>query len=217
MVALRTAKASEAKRQEAEPTFFWKNLLTLLLSVLTGAGHVYRRSYVKGALLLSVFLVAANGWFLGRVLLSRPELAAWLLWACPFLTVTIWVFGVIDAYRIGFRLNRSRFKRRRRELLQRSLRAYLTNQLEEARRVLLRAIKYDHDWDEPSLLVHLGVLELRLYEQLKAEGDRRGANLKFKAARRAFSQYLSRNPKGPWRKDICQECEKCDLKLPWGL
>jgi len=208
------ATQPSAQVTRASAVEFKRDLLTLLLSVFTGFGHIYRRSFIKGALLLSLFLVMANGWLLGRVLLSRPVLASWLLFLCPFMTVVIWLFGIIDGYRIGFRRDHVRLRGRRRELLQRSITAYLNNQLEESRRVLLRAIKYDYDWDDAFLLFHIGVIELRIYEQLKRQGDTRGANKKLRAARSAFGRYLSRDPEGAWRSEIVDEYQRYQIKLP---
>jgi hypothetical protein len=182
-----------------------------------GLGQVKMGYPLSGAILFCFFLFAINGIFLGRVLLIDPQVTQLLTWISLPLTISLWLFSVFHTFRISFGRDRPRLARRRQELLQRSLIAYLRNQLHEARRVLKRAIRYDYDWQDAPLLFHLGVLELRLAEQAIESGNEGEASRRKKLALKAFRRYINRDPKRLWGQEIFEECQKSGIPPPRQL
>lgn len=202
------AEARQARRQ-------WRrDLKTLLLSIIPGLGHLGARHPLTGAALFSLFILFANMVVLGRILLGDPRLSDWLIRVFTPAAALVWIIGLAHAWRIGFGRDRPRLRERRRELLRGGVLAYLRDQLPLARRKLLRAIRYDYDWEDPALLFHLGVVELRLAQHADEEGNRRLAQAKRKAAARAFDRCLIRAPESPWASEILEECEQANIKAP---
>lgn len=194
-----------------------RNLIAVLYSLVPGLGHAKMGYPLAGAILFCLSLFAINTIFLGKVLLIDPKATQMMIWIATPIAVLLWLFSVIHTLRISFWRNRPHLKKRRRELLQRSLTAYMKNQVHEARRILKRAIRYDYDWEEASLLFHLGVYELRLAEQAQHSGDEAEAKRRRKAARKAFQRYLYRDPKQTWKSEIIEECRRSGLNPPRRL
>ena len=194
-----------------------RNLIAVLYSLVPGLGHAKMGYPLAGAVLFCLSLFAINTIFLGKVLLIDPKATQLMIWIATPIAVLLWLFSVIHTLRISFWRNRPHLKKRRRELLQRSLTAYMKNQVHEARRILKRAIRYDYDWEEAALLFHLGVYELRLAEQAQHSGDEAEAKRRRKAARKAFQRYLYRDPKQTWKSEIIEECRRSGLNPPRRL
>lgn len=194
-----------------------RNILAVIYSFVPGLGHAKMGYPLAGAILFCLSLLALNSIFLGKVLLIDPKVTKLMIWISTPLAVLLWLFSIFHTLRISFWRNRPHLKQRRRELLQRSLTAYLKNQVHEARRILKRAIRYDYDWEEASLLFHLGIFELRLAEQAQYSGDEVEATRRRKAARKAFQRYLHRDPKQTWKSEIIEECRRSGLAPPRRL
>lgn len=210
--------AAEAKLDpEEQKKTRRRNLIAVLYSLVPGLGHTKMGYPLAGAILFCLSLLAINTIFLGKVLLIDPKATQLMIWIATPIAVLLWLFSVIHTLRISFWRNRPHLKKRRRELLQRSLTAYMKNQVHEARRILKRAIRYDYDWEEASLLFHLGVYELRLAEQAQHSGDEGEAKRRRKAARKAFQRYLYRDPKQTWKSEIIEECRRSGLNPPRRL
>jgi hypothetical protein len=210
------ANAAETSQRQVIETRR-RNLKALVLSVLPGLGQSRMGYPLAGSILFCLFLFAINGVFLGKVLLVDPKITRLLTLISTPLAILLWLFGVFHTWRISFGRNRPRLYQRRRELLQRSLTAYLKNQLHEARRVLKRAIRYDYDWDDAALLFHLGVIELRLADQALLSGDEGEATRRRRAAIKAFGRYINRDPKQTWKLEIFEECRKSGVNPPRRL
>jgi hypothetical protein len=193
---------------------FRRNLRAAIASVIPGLGHASLGYHLSGAIIASLFLVAINGAFLGMVLQSMPELVTQLRAAAPGLALAIWIVSIADSWRISFGRDRARLTRRRRELLQRGLRAYLCDRFDDARRNLRRAIRYDYDWEDPVLYFHLAVVEIRSAEMLAARGEERAAHRSRRAAQRAFARYAERDQRSRWRAEVESECARAGIPPP---
>lgn len=181
-----------------------KNLVAVLLSAVTGLGHLYLDHYVTGAVLFGLFVTAVNGVFLGFTLqsTSSPLLLRGL---SILLLVVVWTFGVWHAYTLSYGTDRPALARARAALLREGLVDYLRDDLESAARKLERAVVLDIDWLDPDPSFHLAVTLSRLAERRAARGDDLGARSAQKRAQASFRRCLARDARRKWRAEIAEE------------
>jgi hypothetical protein len=184
------------------------NARALLLSLVTGLGHVYLRHYVLGAFLFALFATALNGVFLGYVIESNKELGRTLVDVSVPLAVAIWIAGLAHAYKISYGTDRSRLRDERQRYFREGLLAYVRDELDTAALALQQAVERDVDWEDSDLLFHLGVVELRRAERSFLSGERRTAEHARSRALRAFRYCLRRDEKKKWRAEIALERER---------
>lgn len=183
----------------------------MLLSVVTGFGHVYLRHYVLGALLFAVFATALNAVFLGSVIESNKMLAHALFRAGVPLAIGTWVVGLVHAWKISYGTDRRRLREERQRLFREGLIAYVRDDLDAAARALGRVIDKDVDWEETDALFHLGVVELRRARRFEGGGEARKAARSRRCAQRAFRSCLARDDRKKWRGEIAHERERARL------
>jgi hypothetical protein len=188
----------------ASPVRQPKNLVAVLLSAVTGLGHLYLDHYVTGAVLFGLFVTAVNGVFLGFTLqsTSSPLLLRGL---SILLLVVVWTFGVWHAYTLSYGTDRPALARARAALLREGLVDYLRDDLEAAARKLERAVVLDIDWLDPDPSFHLGAALSRLAERRAARGDDMGARSAQKRAQASFRRCLARDARRKWRAEIADE------------
>ena len=209
-----SAVASEISPTERRRRRF-ENLRAVLLTLgLPGFGHISLGYHLSGAVLFCLFVLALNGVFLGRVLLSRPSLVGTLQSFAGGVAGALWFLTFLHTLRISYGRNRPLLRARRAELTRTALIAYLRDELHEAHRLFSRAIRYDYDWEDPELFYHRGVVELRLAERAENSGDLGGAASWRRTARRSFRTCLVRDPALTWGKDILRECRRARIKPP---
>ncbi len=181
-----------------------KNLMAVLLSAVTGLGHLYLDHYVTGAVLFGLFVTAVNGVFLGFTLqsTSSPLLLRGL---SILLLVVVWTFGVWHAYTLSYGTDRPALARARATLLREGLVDYLRDDLEAAARKLERAVVLDIDWLDPDPSFHLAVTLSRLAERRAARGDDMGARSAQKRAQASFRRCLARDGRRKWRAEVQDE------------
>jgi hypothetical protein len=185
----------------------------MLLSVVTGLGHMYLRHFVLGAALFALFTASVNGVFLGYMLQARPALASLLVYTCVPAAVAVWAFGLVHAYRLSYGTDRARLRTERAKLFNEGLVVYLKDDLERARDLLRRAVACDVDWEDPDPLFHLGVVELRLAERRLGRGDRVAAVRAHRRGLRALAACLSRDDAKKWRAEVQLERQRAQRML----
>jgi hypothetical protein len=193
------------------------NLRAMILSLVTGLGHVYLRHYVLGACLFVLFTIGLNGVFLGSVIESNPTLAAALFRAGVPFSVGIWFIGLIHAWRISYGTDRNKLRVERQRFFREGLVAYLRDDLDGASKALRGVVERDVDWEETDALFHLGVVELRRADRLEARGEPRPAARLRKRALRAFRACLARDDRKKWRGEIAHERERANLPPTLGV
>jgi hypothetical protein len=203
-LATGTSTALRAAPQAAAGVRQPKNLVAVLLSAVTGLGHLYLDHYVTGAVLFGLFVTAVNGVFLGFTLqsTSSPLLLRGL---SILLLVVVWTFGVWHAYTLSYGTDRPALARARAALLREGLVDYLRDDLESAARKLERAVVLDIDWLDPDPSFHLAVTLSRLAERRAARGDDMGARSAQKRAQASFRRCLARDGRRKWRAEVAEE------------
>lgn len=181
------------------------NARAMLLSLVTGLGHIYLRHYVLGAALFAIFAASLNGVFLGYLLHTRPVLARLLVYACVPAAAGVWAIGLVHAWRISYGTDRAALRRERAALFKDGLAAYLRDDLEAARGLFAKAVACDVDWEDPDALFYLGVLDLRIAERRDGLGERVRAERSRRRGLRALALCLSRDDSRKWRAEVAQE------------
>ena len=189
-----------------------RNLVAVLLSLVSGLGHIYLEHYLLGSLLFALFVCGLNGVFLASTLqtLERP---ASLFWSSLALLVTTWVGGLLHAWKLSFGTDRPGLERERVQLLRAGLLDYLRDDLEDASRKLARAVSLDVDWVDPDPLFHLGVVQVRLSERHAKRGDQAAARRARRLALGAFRKCAARDPAGKWRQELESEQRRLNRRL----
>lgn len=189
-----------------------RNLVAVLLSLVSGLGHIYLEHYLLGSLLFALFVCGLNGVFLASTLqtLERP---ASLFWSSLALLVTTWVGGLLHAWKLSFGTDRPGLERERVQLLRAGLLDYLRDDLEDASRKLERAVSLDVDWVDPDPLFHLGVVQVRLSERHAKRGDQAAARRARRLALAAFRKCAARDPAGKWRQELESEQRRLNRRL----
>jgi hypothetical protein len=184
------------------------NARVLLLSIVTGLGHVYLRHYIRGAILFVLFATFLNGIFLGSMIESRPDVGKILVHACVPLALAVWVAGMAHAYTISYGTDRNRLRTERQKLFREGLLAYLRDELDASALSLTQAAERDVDWEDSDILFHLGVVELRRSERSWLSGERRTAERARLRSLKAFRSCLARDEKKKWRAEIDVERQR---------
>jgi len=184
----------------------------MLLSLVTGLGHIYLRHYILGATLFCLFVTALNGIFLGSVIEADKAQASFIFKASVPAAVAIWVFGLFHAYKISYGCDRVKLRAERAKLFRDGLTAYLRDDLDTAARLLESCVDRDVDWEDSDALFHLGVVELRRAEELGHRGERRGAERAQSRGLRAFRSCLAHDDRKKWRGEIAHEHARARLK-----
>lgn len=178
------------------------NARALLLSLVTGLGHVYLRHYVLGAVLFALFATALNGIFLGSVIESNKAAGQTLVHVSVPAAIVIWVIGLAHAYKLSYGTDRVRLRDERQRLFREGLIAYLRDELDSAALALGQAVERDVDWEENDFLFHLGVVELRRAEHAHLAGHRKTAERARQRGLKAFRSCLARDERKKWRAEI---------------
>src|SRR5579872_547111 len=183
----------------------------MLLSLVTGLGHVYLRHYLLGAVLFSLFATSLDGVFLGTIIESNPRLAHRLFWVSVPCAVGVWVFGLVHAWKISYGTDRARLREERLRLFREGLTLYLRDELDAAVRSFEGAIDRDVDWEDSDALFNLGVVHLRRAERFARKGERRAADRARRRAKRAFDTCLAHDDRKKWRGEIAHEQARARL------
>lgn len=193
------------------------NARAMLLSLITGLGHIYLRHYVLGAALFALFAASLNGIALGLLLSSRPVLARALLFGSGPLAFIVWTAGLAHAWKISYGTDRARLRGERRRLFREGLVRYLRDDLDGARDQLRRAVECDVDWEDPDALFHLGTTELRLAERRAARGETLAADRARRRGLRSLAACLRRDDRLKWRAEVQLERQRAQaLKVKAG-
>lgn len=189
-----------------------RNLTAVLLSLISGLGHMYLEHHLLGALLFTLFLCGLNGVFLASTLhtLEHPTT---LLWSSLALLVATWVGGLLHAWKLSFGTDRAALEQERRQLLRAGLLDYLRDDLDDASRKLERAVALDVDWNDPDPLFHLGVVQVRLSERHAKRGDQAAARRARRLALNAFRKCEARDPAGKWKHELESEQKRLKRRL----
>ena len=184
-----------------------RNHVALLLSLVSGFGHLYLDHYLLGAALFAVFVTALNGVFLGFTLqsLEHPQ---WVQWTSIVVGVVTWVGAFWHCWLLSYGTDRLAIAREKEHLLRDGLLAYLRDELEQALSLLERAVELDIDWEDPDPLFHLGVVTSRMAERRARRGDSMGARIDRRRAQWAFRTCLQRDPTRKWAEEIQTELKR---------
>jgi hypothetical protein len=174
----------------------------MLLSIVSGLGHMYLRHYVLGAALFALFAASLDGIFLGMTIQARPTLARVLLFVCSPLAVGVWAAGLVHAWRLSYGTDRKTLHAERVRLFNEGLVLYLRDDLESARDRFHHAVTADVDWDDPDPLFYLGITELRLAERRAARGEIDAAARPRRRGLKALAACLRRDDKRKWRAEV---------------
>jgi hypothetical protein len=184
----------------------------MLLSLVTGWGHIYLRHYVLGAILFCLFATALNGVFLGSVIESDKSLARFIFDASVPAAGAIWLFGLVHAWKISYGCDRVKLRAERTRLFRDGLTAYLRDDLDTAARALESCVDRDVDWEDSDALFHLGVVEMRRAEVFGGRGERRAAERAQSRGLRAFKVCLAHDDRKKWRGEIAHEQARAKQK-----
>jgi hypothetical protein len=184
----------------------------MLLSLVTGFGHIYLRHYILGAFLFSLFVAGLDGIFLGAVIESNKAFAYFIYRASVPFTIAVWAFGLVHAWHISYGTDRSKLRLERAKLFREGLTAYLRDDLDAAARCLESCVDRDVDWEDPDALFHLGVVELRRAERHAERGERRAAERARRRGARAFRMCLAHDDRKKWRGEIAHEQARARLE-----
>src|SRR5438552_18215198 len=91
----------------------------IVLSAITGLGHIYLRRYGQGVVLFALFATAANG-LLVAALWQGPE-ARLIRIASEITLVAVWVVGMASALKLTVLTDRTRLKCNRDEKMREGL------------------------------------------------------------------------------------------------
>lgn len=183
----------------------------MLLSVVTGLGHIYLRHYVLGAVLFSAFVFGLNGVFIGSVFESDKSFANFVLKASVPFTVLVWIAGLVHAYRISYGTDRIKLRSERAQLFRDGLTLYLRDDLDGAARAFESVVDRDVDWEDADALFHLGVVELRRADRHDERSERRSAERARRRGLRAFRACLAHDDRKKWRGEIAHEQARARL------
>jgi hypothetical protein len=186
----------------------------MLLSLVTGLGHVYLRHYVLGAILFCLFATGLNGIFLGSVIESDKALAGFLFKASVPFSIAVWIFGLGHAYKISYGTDRAKLRAERGQLFREGLTLYLRDDLDGAARALESVVDRDVDWEDADALFHLGVVELRRSDRHTSRGERRAAERARARGLRAFRACLAHDDRKKWRGEIAHEQARAKVPNP---
>jgi hypothetical protein len=186
----------------------------MLLSVVTGLGHIYLRHYMLGAALFSVFAFGLNGIFLGSVFESDKRFARFIFDASVPLTAIVWIVGMVHAWKISYGTDRERLRTERAQLFREGLTLYLRDDLDGAAKAFESVVQRDVDWEDADALFHLGVVELRRADRLAAKNERRGAERARRRGLRAFKACLAHDDRKKWRGEIAHEQARANVGAP---
>jgi hypothetical protein len=180
----------------------------MLLSLVTGLGHVYLRHYMKGALLFALFATALNGVFLGSAIESDKTLAARISTVSVPAAIAVWVVGLVHAYKISYGTDRARLRAERAKLLRDGLVAYLRDDLDGAAHALRAVVDRDVDWEESDALFHLAVVELRRASRFAERNEPALAQRARSRGLGLLKLCLTRDDRRKWRAEIAVERER---------
>jgi hypothetical protein len=183
----------------------------MLLSVVTGLGHIYLRHYVLGACLFSAFVFGLNGVFIGSVFESDKSFANFVFKASVPFTAAVWLAGLVHAYRISYGTDRAKLRAERAQLFRDGLTLYLRDDLDGAARAFESVVARDVDWEDADALFHLGVVELRRANRHAERGERRSAVRARRRGLRAFRACLAHDDRKKWRGEIAHEQARAKL------
>ena len=179
----------------------------MLLSLVSGFGHLYLDHYLLGAALFAVFVTALNGVFLGFTLqsLEHPQ---WVQWTSIGVGVVVWIGSLWHCWLLSYGTDRLALAREKERLLREGLLAYLRDELEQSLSMLEQAVALDIDWEDPDPLFHLGVVTSRMAERRARRGDSMGARTDRRRAQWAFRTCLQRDSSRKWEGEIQNELKR---------
>lgn len=176
----------------------------ILLSTVTGAGHIYLGRHAQGVALFALFAASLNGVLIGSFW-QGDEAAWWIRVVSGSAAALVFAVGTASILKLTLFTDREALRVRRDQALRSGLVHYLREELRDADRELREALRCDIDRRDADVLFHLGAVARRLGE------DRR--------ARRLFRQCLGCDPSGKWSYEVERELARFvprPLRTPRG-
>jgi hypothetical protein len=168
-------------------------LKAMLLSLITGLGHIYMRRYLQGVFLFFLFAASLNTVFLAS-LWQDETTAVRILYAAGAMVAIVWIYGLYSVYRITYGTDRVQLAEERDRRYKRAFTHYLGGEYKAALDIIRSVLDLDVDRREADAHFYMGVFHNRL-------GNR-------KKAKRCFRRCKAMDMEGKWSLEIRWELER---------